>query len=142
MKPLLLQRIRSREARIGIVGLGYVGLPLTRLFCQQNFTVTGLDVDDSKIEALKIGHTYIRHVEAKPFQDWYRQGRFEPSTDFSKAAQTDVIILCVPTPLDEHREPDLSYVLDSVDALLPNLRPGQLLILESTTGPGRALHSH
>ena len=136
MKARLLKRIRTREARIGIVGLGYVGLPLARLFCEKGFAVTGLDVDNSKIEALKNGHTYIRHVEAKPFQDWYGQGRFNPSSDFSLAAQTDVIILCVPTPLNEHREPDLSYIINSMDTLVPCLQPAQLLILESTTYPG------
>jgi UDP-N-acetyl-D-glucosamine dehydrogenase len=132
----LIQRIKDRSATIAVVGLGYVGLPLARLFCEQHFKVIGLDVDPDKIDALVHGKTYIRHVDSAPFQTWYQQGLFTPSTDFSLASGADAIILCVPTPLNDHREPDLTYVTGSVDTLLPHLKAGQLLCLESTTYPG------
>lgn len=131
-----IQKFRDHSAAIAVVGLGYVGLPLARLFCEKNFRVIGLDVDPAKIDVLINGQTYIRHVDSKPFQEWHQQGVFVPSSDFSRAAEADAIILCVPTPLDEHREPDLSYVIGSVETLLPHLRAGQVLCLESTTYPG------
>jgi UDP-N-acetyl-D-glucosamine dehydrogenase len=135
-KATLAGKILARQAKVGIVGLGYVGLPLARLFLDQGFSVLGLDVDPEKVQALKKGHTYIKHVSASPFQQRYEAGAFAPTSDFSQAAAADAILLCVPTPLDDHREPDLSYVLNSVDTLLPYLRQGQLLCLESTTYPG------
>ena len=136
MKNTLIDKFTSRTAQIAIVGLGYVGLPLARLFCEQGFQVLGLDVDQDKVAALKEGRTYIRHVDSEPFRQWHRQGLFNPGADFSRASEADAIILCVPTPLDEHREPDLSYVIKSVQAVLPHLRTGQVISLESTTYPG------
>ncbi len=136
MKNTLIDKLTSRTAQIAILGLGYVGLPLARLFCQQGLQVLGLDVDQDKVAALKEGRTYIRHVDSEPFRQWHRQGLFNPGADFSRASEADAIILCVPTPLDEHREPDLSYVIKSVQAVLPHLRPGQVISLESTTYPG------
>ncbi len=136
MKDKLIKKIRAHESVVAILGLGYVGLPLARLFCERGFRVIGLDTDCEKVDALKRGRTYIRHVGAEQFQRWFESGRFCPSTDFSNACDADAIILCVPTPLDGHREPDLSYVTGSLESLLPHLRPGQLLCLESTTYPG------
>ncbi len=132
----LIQKFRNHSANIGILGLGYVGLPLARLFCEQGFQVLGLDVDQAKVEALKQGRTYIKHVDFEPFRQWHDQGLFTASTDYALAGKADAIILCVPTPLDEHREPDLSYVINSVEAIAPYFRPGQVLCLESTTYPG------
>ncbi len=136
MKSLLIQKIKSRNAEIAVIGLGYVGLPLARLFCEQGFSVLGLDVDQDKVDALKEGRTYIKHIDSAPFREWHVQGFFAPSADFGLAAKADALILCVPTPLNEHREPDLSYVIGSMEALLPHLRKGQLMCLESTTYPG------
>jgi UDP-N-acetyl-D-glucosamine dehydrogenase len=136
MKDTLIHKLNIRQALIGVIGLGYVGLPLARLFCEQGFRVLGLDVDQDKVDALKEGRTYIKHVDSAPFREWHAQGLFTPSPDFCLAAEADVLILCVPTPLNEHREPDLSYVIGSVEALLPHLRKGQLMCLESTTYPG------
>jgi len=136
MKNALIEKIKHQKAKIAIIGLGYVGLPLAKLFCQQDFTVIGLDVDPEKTAALKNGISYIRHVQADVFKTWNDEGKFQPTTDFSMARQADAIILCVPTPLDDHREPDLSYVTGSVDAVIPHLKAGQLLCLESTTYPG------
>jgi UDP-N-acetyl-D-glucosamine dehydrogenase len=132
----LISKITTKKAVIAIIGLGYVGLPLARLFCEQGFSVIGLDVDESKVQALTQGRTYIKHVDASFFAHQQQEGLFTPSTDFSQAAAADALILCVPTPLDEHREPDLSYVIGSVETLIPHLRPGQILCLESTTYPG------
>ncbi len=135
-KENLINKISTHQAKVAIIGLGYVGLPLAKLFCEQGFNVLGLDVDHEKISALEQGQTYIHHINFAPFKDWQHQGIFSPSPDFSQAAYADVLILCVPTPLDDHREPDLSFVIGSVETLLPYLRPGQVLSLESTTYPG------
>ncbi len=136
MKSALVKKITDRSANISILGLGYVGLPLVRLFCEQGFQVLGLDVDQEKVEALKQGRSYIRHVDSEPFRQWHQEGLFTPSTDFALASEADAIIFCVPTPLDDHREPDLTYVINSVQGMAPYLRPGQVLCLESTTYPG------
>ena len=136
MKNTLIEKFTSRNARIAILGLGYVGLPLARIFCQEGFHVLGLDVDQDKVDALRQGRTYIRHVDSEPFRQWHQQGLFIPDTDFSLVSQADAVIFCVPTPLDKHREPDLSFVISSLQSVLPHLRPGQLISLESTTYPG------
>lgn len=135
MSSELLANIKSHEAVIGIVGLGYVGLPLVLRFHEVGFRVIGFDIDPSKVDALNAGHSYIEHIPADRVAAMSGQG-FEATTDFARANEPDVLILCVPTPLNKHREPDLSFVIDTTESLVPHLRPGQLLSLESTTFPG------
>jgi len=132
----LLQRLRSREALIGVVGLGYVGLPLSLTYAENGYRVLGLDIDRSKIEAINAGESYIQHIDGARVQQARQQEMLEASTDFARAAEADALILCVPTPLNQYREPDLSFIRDTMAALLPHLRPGQVLSLESTTYPG------
>jgi UDP-N-acetyl-D-glucosamine dehydrogenase len=131
----LLSRIKQKTARIGIIGLGYVGLPLVRAFVDKGFSVLGLDTDAHKIETLQNGLSYIGHVPAAVIREM-RERKFEPTSDFLRLEEPDVIITCVPTPLTETREPDLSYVIKSSQAIAARLRRGQLVILESTTYPG------
>lgn len=129
-----IQRYQNKEAVIGIVGLGYVGLPLMLRYTQVGFKVIGFDIDESKVSALNSGNSYIEHIDSTKIQA--AQALFEATTDFSRIAECDSIILCVPTPLNQYREPDISYVIDTTDAVKPYLRAGQLLSLESTTYPG------
>jgi len=136
MRNVLIRKLNNKSARIGIVGLGYVGLPLAKLYLQSGFPVHGFDIDAEKIEALKAGRSYIGHIDAAVFKTAHDQGRFVPTTDFSRSAQVDALIFCVPTPLNEHREPDLSFVINSLQTVLPHLKAGQALSLESTTYPG------
>jgi len=130
----LLQKINSKNAKIGIVGLGYVGLPLVIEFCKAGFTVTGFDIDDKKVELLKKGKSYIRHIDISRLTD--NASRFSPTSDFSKLADMDCIIICVPTPLNKNREPDMTYIFSTTENVARNLRKGQLIVLESTTYPG------
>jgi len=128
----LQQKIQSRTARVGIIGLGYVGLPLALLFSEERFPVTGFDVDNVKVDALSRGESYIYHIPATEIQS--AQGRgFRATAHYSHLAEMDVIIICVPTPLNEYHEPDLSYIQATADAIAPHLRAGQLVVLESTT---------
>jgi len=136
MKSTLIHRLDSGEARIGIVGLGYVGLPLAMRYLEVGYSVLGLDVDPHKVDRLMKGESFIRHIPSAPLKDAVQQRRFEASTDFTRAGEADAIILCVPTPLNKHREPDLSFVVNSLEEVLPALRPGQVISLESTTYPG------
>jgi len=131
----LLTRLDQRTATIGVVGLGYVGLPLLLRFADAGYKVLGLDIDHSKVDKFNRGRSYIEHIAGQRIEV-ARGGGAEASTDFSRAAEADVLIICVPTPLNAYREPDLSYVLTTVDALVPHMRIGQLLSLESTTYPG------
>jgi len=132
---ILIKRFETRQAVVGIVGLGYVGLPLMLRFQAAGFQVLGIDIDPNKVEKLNSGETYIEHISSEKIRV-ARQHGFEATTDFSRAAEADALIICVPTPLNKNREPDLSYVTGTVDALAPHLRPGQVLSLESTTYPG------
>jgi len=131
-----LQKVTDRSAVIGIVGLGYVGLPLVLGFVARGFRVIGLDIDESKVKALKAGESYIEHIPGEPIQEAVGKGHFEPTSDFCEASRADALILCVPTPLDGHNEPDLSFVLGTIEGLVPHLRAGQVVSLESTTYPG------
>jgi len=131
----LTDKLHERRAVIGIVGLGYVGLPLTLRYAAVGFRVLGIDIDGSKVDRLNQGGSYIKHIQASDVVR-ARENGFEATTDFTRAGEADALIICVPTPLNAYREPDLSYVLDTTDALLPFMRPGQLLSLESTTYPG------
>jgi len=132
----LLQRLRSREALIGVVGLGYVGLPLSLTYAENGYRVLGLDIDTTKIEAINAGQSYIQHIDGGRVLQARQQQKLEASTDFARAAEADALILCVPTPLNQYREPDLSFIRDTMAALLPYLRAGQVLSLESTSYPG------
>ncbi|MDA8086432.1 MAG: nucleotide sugar dehydrogenase [Nitrospiraceae bacterium] len=130
-----LKKDAEREhLNAGIIGLGYVGLPIVLEMCRAGFTVTGFDKDREKIRMLKEGSSYIKHIESSAISK--NLHCFTPTTDFSQLTQMDYIVICVPTPLDEHREPDLSYVLDTVRTIARYLRKGQVIILESTTYPG------
>jgi UDP-N-acetyl-D-glucosamine dehydrogenase len=131
----LTARLRDRTAVIGIIGLGYVGLPLTLRYAAVGFRVLGIDIDAAKVDKLNRGGSYIHHISPEDIGRARANG-FEASTDFSRAGEADALIICVPTPLNPYREPDLSFVLDTTDALLPHMRPGQLVSLESTTYPG------
>ena len=135
MKNELVARIEDHTARIGIVGLGYVGLPLMLRFAEVGFKVLGLDIDQTKVDALTAGRTYIEHIPSSEIARAVASG-FEATVDFSRASEADVLILCVPTPLDRHQAPDLSFIVGTVESLAPYLRPGQLISLESTTYPG------
>lgn len=132
----LQEKIRSRTARIGIVGLGYVGLPLVKAVHDAGYPVIGFDVDQSKIEKLNASESYLKHLGDELVNEIARSDRFIASSDESVLAEADIVILCVPTPLGEHREPDLSYVTGSAEIVGRSLRAGQLVILESTTYPG------
>ncbi len=128
--------IRDREITVGVVGLGYVGLPLVFAFGRAGFRVLGFDVDSSKVEALRQGRSYIHHIDGEIVRDLVASGRFEPTDDFSRLSEPEAILICVPTPLDEHREPDMTYIERTAASISETLRPGQLVILESTTYPG------
>ena len=132
----LLERIGKREARVGVVGLGYVGLPLGMAFAEAGFRVTGLDIDARKVDKIGKGESYIKHIPSGPLQKLAESGKLQASTDFARAAQLDVVIICVPTPLTPEREPDMSYIVKTGEALAPHVRRGQLYVLESTTYPG------
>lgn len=135
IKQQLLNRIADKSAVIGIVGLGYVGLPLMLRFAEVGYEVLGFDIDQGKVDALMAGQSYIEHISADSIATALERG-FEATTDFSRVPEADTLILCVPTPLNKYREPDLSFVLDTMDSLVPYLREGQLVSLESTTYPG------
>ncbi|MBF0539020.1 MAG: nucleotide sugar dehydrogenase [Nitrospirae bacterium] len=131
----LIQRISSRDARLGIIGLGYVGLPLLIEFVRAGFNVTGLDIDEAKVNLLKEGKCYLKHIDISPIQQSIGK-QFLPTSDFSRLSEMDCIIICVPTPLNKHREPDLTFVFNSARVIARYLRRGQLIVLESTTYPG------
>jgi len=131
----LLQKIESRQARIGIVGMGYVGLPLALLFSDAGFRVTGFDIDSRKVDTLNDGRSYIVRIPGTEIQ-LAREKGFSATVDYARIAAMDVIIICVPTPLNEYHEPDLSYVTGTVNSIAPHVHEGQLIILESTTYPG------
>jgi UDP-N-acetyl-D-glucosamine dehydrogenase len=131
----LKKKIESRQARIGIVGMGYVGLPLALLFSGENFAVTGFDIEERKVTTLNAGGSYIVRILPNAIQHAQKSG-FRATSDYSEIAQMDAIIICVPTPLNEYHEPDLSYVIGTVESISPHLHEGQLVVLESTTYPG------
>ncbi|MFC7338061.1 nucleotide sugar dehydrogenase [Haloferula chungangensis] len=132
----LIEKIKSKKALIGIVGLGYVGLPLGLGFIAKGHRVLGLDIDSKKTAAILSGSSYIEHIDAQPIADGVKSGLLDATTDFARAGECDALILCVPTPLSDHHEPDLSYVLNTLEFLLPYLRRDQVISLESTTYPG------
>ncbi len=136
MKDELIRSIQTRRARIGIVGLGYVGLPLVLRFGEEHFPVLGFDVDPTKVRQLNAGESYIHHIPAARLQTLVQKGQFEATSDLQRLAEADCIIICVPTPLTTNKDPDLQYIEKTGDAVAATLRKGQLVSLESTTYPG------
>jgi len=132
----LLKALRQKTAKVGVIGLGYVGLPLANLFHQKGFQVFGFDIDQRKVDALNAGRSYIGHIANERVIELMADGRFVPTTDFSKIKEVDTVSICVPTPLDDYREPDLSFIESTGRNIAPHLRKGQLIVLESTTYPG------
>ena len=132
----LLKRYEDRTAVIAVIGLGYVGLPLVKALLGVPFKVIGLDTDPEKVAALKQGRTYIRHMPAEPFTAAFAKGQFYPNIEFGVLTEADAILMCLPTPLTAHREPDLSFVEGSTRRLASFLKRGQLVVLELTTYPG------
>ncbi len=132
----LLERLRTRQAKIGIIGLGYVGLPLALTAAKAGFTVLGFDINASHVERLNRGESYIRHIPSEPVAEAVACNRLQATGDFNRLKELDAILICVPTPLTKHREPDLSYVVNTAHAIAAQLRRGQLIVLESTTYPG------
>lgn len=132
---MLIEKLATKRATIGIVGLGYVGLPLMLRYVEVGYKVIGIDIDTEKVGNLNAGTSYIEHISSDAIRH-ARSCGFDATTDFSVAAQADALIICVPTPLNKYREPDLSFVLDTTNALVPYLRAGQVVSLESTTYPG------
>ena len=130
-----LGSLKNRTAKVGVIGLGYVGLPLSLLFAESGFTVTGFDIDEKKVTNLEAGRSYIFRIAEEEIQSARKRG-FHATGDFSKLSAMDAIIMCVPTPLTGHREPDLSFIENTARAVAPWLREGQLVVLESTTYPG------
>ncbi len=132
----LLEKIEARSAAIGVIGLGYVGLPLAIEFARAGFPVTGFDLDRDKVEKIRAGWSYIKHIPPAAVRDLHRKGAVPATEDFRLLEGMDCILICVPTPLTSHQEPDLTYIQDTVETIARYLRPGQLVILESTTYPG------
>jgi UDP-N-acetyl-D-glucosamine dehydrogenase len=135
MLDSFVKKVKSREAVVCVIGLGYVGLPLVLRFSEAGFRVIGIDIDQQKISALNAGRTYIRHISSDAIGN-LNKGGFEATTDMARVREADALIICVPTPLSRYREPDLSFILNTVDSFLPHLRRGQCISLESTTYPG------
>lgn len=132
----LMRRIEARTAKVSIIGMGYVGLPLAATVAAKGYPVLGFDVDPAKVADLNAGRSYIRHIGADVVSGMRADGRFEATCDADRLAEADLILICVPTPLNQHREPDLSFVERTTEAVAKRLRPGQLIVLESTTYPG------
>ncbi len=132
----IIEKITKRTARVGIIGLGYVGLPLVREFVRAGFRVTGFDIDPQKVKLLREGKTYIKHIPAETIAEMNRTKRFTPTADFSKLKNMESLLICVPTPLNQYREPDLTYVFETAKTIAKYLRKNQLIVLESTTYPG------
>ena len=131
----LKNKIQQRQARIGIIGLGYVGLPLALLFSEQKFSVTGFDIDQRKVDTIAQGGSYIYRISTEEIQKAKAQG-FTATSEYARLIDMDAVIICVPTPLNQYHEPDLSFITDTTHAIAPHLQAGQLVVLESTTYPG------
>src|SRR4030042_2869477 len=132
----IIQKIQKKEMLIGVIGLGYVGLPLVLRFCEVGYKVLGFDVDSKKISSLKQGRSYIKTIPSSQISPFIKNGQFDVTDDFSRLSETDCILICVPTPLTEKKEPDIQYIEKTTDSIRSFLRKGQLIVLESTTYPG------
>src|SRR6056297_1223373 len=132
----LLKKIEKKEYTIGILGLGYVGLPLVWTFHKKGMPVIGYDVDSKKVDCINNGVPYIKHLGEQMMQTLSESDRCDATTDFSRLKEADSLLMCVPTPLDGHREPDMKFVVQTTETIAKHLRKGQLVILESTTYPG------
>ncbi|NWF92383.1 MAG: nucleotide sugar dehydrogenase [Syntrophaceae bacterium] len=132
----LLERILEKNALVGIIGMGYVGLPLVLRFCEEGFRVLGFDVDSVKVDRLRKGRSYLKSIPSSRISQFLRNGLFDVTADFSRLSEPDCILICVPTPLTEKMEPDLQYIEKTTEAIRARLRKGQLIILESTSYPG------
>ncbi|UCC66651.1 MAG: nucleotide sugar dehydrogenase, partial [Deltaproteobacteria bacterium] len=132
----LREKIIAKEAVVGVIGLGYVGLPLAREFLNKDFRVLGFDTDAAKVHRINEGESYIKHIPGEVIKRSISNGQLKATVDFSRLKEADIILICVPTPLGRHREPDLSYVLNTTESIATTLRQGQLILLESTTYPG------
>ena len=128
--------IDDKKAMVGVIGLGYVGLPLVKAFIEAGFRTIGFDVDASKVESLMAGKSYIKHLPSEWISSCIKEGKFDPTSDLSRMKEADALLICVPTPLSDSRDPDLFYVEETTKAIAKTLRPGQLVVLESTTYPG------
>ena len=133
---LLLKSIQDKSCTVGIIGLGYVGLPLIDAYITAGFSAIGFDVDQKKVDTLLTGTSYIAHIEHATIGGWLEQKRFDATIDMSRLCEADVVLICVPTPLSDSRDPDLKYVEMTTQAIAKSLRPGQMIVLESTTYPG------
>ena len=135
MSSGLAEKIQDKSALIGVIGLGYVGLPLISAFVNKGFKCLGYDVDQKKVDVLMDGKSYIKHIPSETVGKWLAEGQFEATADMSRLKEADTLLICVPTPLNDSRDPDLAYVESTARAIAKTLRPGQLVILESTTYP-------
>ena len=131
-----ISKVQSKTAHVGVIGLGYVGLPLGLLFARNGLPTTGFDIDPAKVETLAKGESYIRHIPVSAIREAVAKGGFCATHEFALLEKMDAILICVPTPLDAHRQPDLSFVRNTAESIVPHLRRGQLVVLESTTYPG------
>ncbi len=136
MEESILERIRTRDARVGVIGLGYVGLPLSLVFADAGFNITGFDVDEDRVAAINAGESYVTDILASDIGNHVRSGMLTATSDFERLGSCDVISICVPTPLRKTRDPDMAFVVQAVHDVAERLRPGQLIILESTSYPG------
>lgn len=134
--PISLERIKTKKVTIGIVGLGYVGFPLSLVFAEADVNVIGFDIDEKKIAAIRAGKSYIHHINHGRLQTVCEKNTLTATSDFNKIAQCDAVIICVPTPLDHHLEPDLRFVVETCESIAPHIQPHTLVSLESTTWPG------
>ncbi len=135
MTASLATKIRDRSATVGVIGLGYVGLPLIDVFLRAGFRAIGFDVDQRKVDALTAGKSYIKHIPSDRIGGWVKGGKFDATSDMTRLAEADALLICVPTPLNDSRDPDLAYVEATAQQIAASLRPGQLVVLESTTYP-------
>ena len=135
MRDALEKKIRDKSAVVGVIGLGYVGLPLLNAFIKAGFRTIGFDIDQRKVETLLQGKSYIKHIPPEMIGQWLTSKQFTPTADMSRLKEADCILICVPTPLNESRDPDLSYIVGTTESIRAALRPGQLIVLESTTYP-------
>jgi UDP-N-acetyl-D-glucosamine dehydrogenase len=136
MKSDLLQKLDNKSFVVGVIGLGYVGLPLLHCFVEKGFRSIGFDIDRAKVDSLAKGKSYIKHISSERIQRAVASGRFSVTTDFSRLKECDAILIAVPTPLNKNREPDMSFIVATCEAIAPHIRKGQMVVLESTTYPG------